>query len=226
LEHNIPMKKYQYPIAVLVAIGLTVASGAVVGKMSNRWGPSDESRAAAKKLEQCPENFGNWELNSSEEFSDGVVNMLECSGYISRVYVNKDSGEKVHVAVILGPSGPIAVHTPEVCMFSSRDHKIVEPRKATVVGDSGDQLWAMTGERNDLTASLVRVYYGWTPGNQWAATDNPRVSLASCPYLYKIQIQTHLPAGTDIADNDPCKNFLKDFLPVLRKHLIDCSAGQ
>ena len=126
---------------------------------------------------------------------------------------------------MLGPSGPIAVHTPEVC-FSSRDHKRIESRKETAVGESGDELWAMTFEANDLNANLIRVYYGWTPGNRWEASKNPRVSLASCPYLYKIQLATHLPAGMNIEDNDPCKNFLEDFIPVLKEHLIDCSPDQ
>jgi len=219
------MKQYQYLIAVLLAMGLTVASGAVIGKMSNRWGPSQDSLAAAKKLEELPEEFGNWKLKSSEKMSGEVVKMLECSGYISRVYVNQESGEKVSLAVILGPSGPIAVHTPEVC-FSSRDHKTLESRKPTAVGDSNDRFWAMTFEANDLSANLIRVYYGWTPGNHWAATKNPRVSLARYPYLYKIQLASDLPAGTDITSNDPCKNFLEDFIPVMKEYLIDCSDGR
>ena len=219
------MKQYQYLVAVLIAMGLTVASGAVFGKMSNRWGPSQDSLAAASKLESFPEEFGNWKLQSEERMSDNVVKMLECSGHISRVYVNQESGERVSVAVIVGPSGPIAVHTPEVC-FSSRAHKTLESRQATAVGNSDDQLWAMTFESNDLNANLIRVYFGWTPGNRWEATKNPRVSLAWCPYLYKIQLASHLPAGTDLTSNDPCKNFLKDFIPVMRDYLIDCSDGR
>ena len=219
------MKQYQYLIAILLAVGLTAGSGAVVGKMSNRWGPSQDSLAAAKKLEELPEDFGDWKLQSTEKMTDSVVEMLQCSGHISRIYVNKESGERVSVAVIVGPSGPIAVHTPEVC-FSSRDHKKIESRKSVSVGDLDDQFWAMTFESNDVKADLIRVYYGWTPGNHWAATKNPRVSLASCPHLYKIQLVTHLPAGTDLTSNDPCKNFLEDFIPVMKDYLIDCSGGK
>ncbi len=219
------MKKYQYLVALLLAVGLTVASGAVSGKMSNRWGSSQDSKAAARRLEECPEEFGNWKLQSSERMSDSVVEMLECSGHFSRVYVNQESGERISVAVIIGPSGPIAVHTPEVC-FSSRAHKTLESRSLTAVGDSDDQFWAMTFENNDLNASLIRVCFGWTPGNHWVASDNPRVSLAWCPYLYKIQLASHLPAGTDLTSNDPCKNFLEDFIPVMKDYLIDCSDGR
>lgn len=219
------MKQKQYLIAGLLAMGLTVASGAVFGKMSNRWGPPKGSLAAAEKLESFPEEFGNWKLQSSERMSDNVVAELQCSGHISRVYANQESGEVVSVAVILGPPGPIAVHTPEIC-YSSRAHKILEERKPTPAGESGDEFWSLTFEKNDLTASLIRVYYGWTVGNSWAATDDPRFAFAGYPYLYKIQLASYLPAGTNLESNDPCENFLADILPVLRDHLIDCSGDR
>ena len=216
------MKQYQYLIAIVLTLGLTVACGAVIGQMSNRWGPSHDSLAAAKKLEELREDFGDWKLQSAERMSDSVVEMLQCSGHISRIYVNQESGARVSVAVILGPSGPIAVHTPEVC-FSSRAHKKLESRKAVSVGDSDDQFWAMTFENNDLNANLIRVYYGWTSGNRWEAAKDPRMSHASYPYLYKIQLASHHPAGTDLKSNDPCKNFLEDFIKVMKDYLIDCS---
>ncbi len=226
------MKTYQYPIAALLAIVLTVASGAVIGKMSNRWGPSPDSLAAAKKLESFPKEFekgelGNWKLQSSEKMSDEAFKMLQCIGYISRIYVNQESGERVSVSVIIGPSGPISVHAPLTikggCLTG---YKVVDPLKATAVGDSGDQLWAATNEKKSLEANLLRVYHGWTPGNRWEATENPRWSLARCPYLYKIQVASQHPAGTNLKSNDPCKDFLEKFIPEIRKYLIDCSDVQ
>lgn len=216
------MKQRQYPIAILLVMGLTLVSGAVVGKMSNRWGPSQESLAAAKKLEEVPERFGNWELLSSGSMNESDVKMLECSGYISRSYVNQESGEVVKVFVILGSPGPISVHTPEVC-YSSRANKSLETRKSVTVGASSDQFWAMTFERTDLNADLVRIYYAWTPGNHWVASENPRISLASCRHLYKIQVESYLPAGADLANSDPCKSFLEEFVPAMKNYLIDGS---
>ena len=219
------MKRNQYLVAALIAIGLTVASGAVFGRMSNRWGPSKDSLAAAKKLESFPEEFGNWKLLSSQEMREVVVNELECCGYFSRVYGNQESGETVSVAVILGPSGPTAIHVPEIC-FSSRDHKIIEPRKSVAIADSDDRFWAMTFERNDLSASLIRVYFAWTTGNHWAATENPRFAFAMYPFLYKVQLANHAPAGTDLEKNDPCRNFLEDFTPVMKGYLVDWSGSR
>ena len=219
------MKRYQYLVAALIAVGLTVASGAVFGKMSNRWGASKDSVAAAEKLESFPEEFGNWRLLSSQEMREEVVNELECCGYLSRVYGNQESGETVSVSVILGPSGPTAIHVPEIC-YSSRDHKTLEAPKPVALGGSGDRFWAMTFESNDLSASLIRVYYAWTAGNQWDASENPRFGFAKYPFLYKVQLAYHAPAGTDLENNDPCRNFLEDFTPVMKDYLIDWSGSR
>lgn len=219
------MKQYQYLAAVLLAMGLILASGVYVGKMSNRWGPSQDSLAAAEKLESFPEEFGKWKLQSSAEMSEAEINELQPGGYISRVYAIPESGERVSVMVVIGPSGPISLHTPTAnlggCLYG---YKEVEPPMATAVGDSGDQFWKATYAENTLDANLVRVYYGWTPGNHWAATGKyRRWSLAGYPYLYKIQVMSHHPAGTDLTSNDPCKHFLEDFIPEIEKNLIDCS---
>ena len=219
------MKRNQYLVAVLIALGLTVASGAVFGKMSNRWGPSKDSFAAAKKLESFPEEFGNWKLLSSEKMTETVVNELECCGHFSRLYGNQESGETVSVAVILGPSGPTAIHIPEIC-FSSRAHKTIESPKSVAIGDSDDRFWAMTFESNDLSASLIRVYYAWTTGNQWSASENPRFAFAMYPFLYKVQLASHAPAGTDLDKNDPCRNFLADIKPVMKDYLVYWSGSR
>ena len=219
------MKRNQYLFAMFIVIGLTVASGAVFGKMSNRWGVSKDSLAAAKKLESFPEEFGNWKLLSSERMTETVVNELECCGHFSRVYGNQESGETVSVGVILGPSGPTSVHVPEVC-FSSRNHKTLESPESVAIGDSGDRFWAMTFESTDLSASLIRVYYGWTTGNRWAASENPRFTFAKYPFLYKVQIANRAPAGTDLKENDPCRNFLEDFTPVIKEYLVDWSGSR
>jgi len=72
----------------------------------------------------------------------------------------------------------------------------------------------------------MRIYFGWISGDRWAAVDDPRVFYAECPYLYRIQLVSQIPAGTDSTDYDPCKDFLEDFIPVMKDYLVDCSDGR
>lgn len=211
-------------IGVLLLAGLTLASGAIQGRMSNRWGVPPDMAAAGKKLEKFPRQFGKWELQSTEKMSNDVLAVLECSGYFVRDYRNEETGQSVMVAVLVGPSGPISLHTPEIC-YSSRDYTLQgkSQRVSIPSGGNKDEFWAATFRTNNLEADMLSVYYGWSTGRNWTADDDPRFAFAASPFLYKIQLASPLPPGSDAEDRTICRQFLSDFLPVLRRHLVDSS---
>lgn len=216
------------PIGVLLVACLTLASGAIQGRMSNRWGVPADLLAAGNKLEDIPSQFGNWQLQSSEELDEPVAKMLDCAGYLVREYLNKESGQTVKVAVLLGRPGPMSVHRPEIC-FSSRDYEQQGDRQRVAIPSAGsekdDEFWAVTFRANNLEADMLSTYYGWSKGRRWRAVDDPRFTFADTPFLYKIQLASLLPPGVDPQTYDPCRQFLTDFLPVASPFLVD-SAGK
>jgi len=209
--------------ALVLGIGLvaasTLLSGAIHGWMSDRWGPPRNALAAAEKLQDIPDRFGNWELQSSDELAESVLTMLECIGYTFRTYVNQETGETVRVGVLLGPSGAMSVHTPEIC-FSSRDYTVFEERRRVAIENAGGEFWALTFRANNLDADMLRVYYGWSTGEGWSAPEEPRFTYAGSPFLYKIQLAGSLPRGADPETGDPCRAFLNDFVPVAERYLV------
>jgi len=216
-----------WPIfGVALIAALTIASGAIQGRISNRWGTPPDLLAAGKLLQEVPAQFGNWQLDSSDELSKNAAAMLECAGYIVRQYRNEQSGQTIDVAVLVGPSGPISVHTPEVC-FPSRDSQPQgERRRVAIPTAEGrtDEFWALTFKAADLAATRRRVYYGWSTGSQWTAAEDPRFGFADRPYLYKIQLSGSLLPGMDEPvdeASDPCREFLKEFVPVVSRYLIE-----
>jgi hypothetical protein len=218
--------KYQFFLAAtgLVMVA-TVVSGVLQGRMRNRWGPSPDMVAAADRLAQVPDRFADWRLQSSEELDESTRNMLECAGYFARNYVNQATGEAVSVTVLLGPPGPIAVHTPEVC-FASRNYQSRGKRERVAIrrsGAAGDEFWALDFKLNDLQGDTLRTYYAWSIGEHWLAPDDPRFQYAGSPYLYKIQLSSRLPTETNPEVGDPCRRFLHDFLPAANKCLTDPS---
>ena len=126
------MKRYLPILSLILVLVLTAISGAIHGRMSNRWGPPQDSRAAAEKLQDLPVQFGSWRLQSSDELSDFIEDTLQCVGYLLRTYANQETGEVVTVTILLGPPGPISVHTPEIC-FSSRAYEIREERQKVTI---------------------------------------------------------------------------------------------
>ncbi len=111
------MRSLAIAFGVVLLAGATLLSGVIHGRMSGRWGPPPAMLQASKELDRFPERFGTWQLTSNERMSDNVVRILECAGYFVRTYADEKTGAGVHVAVTLGPAGPIATHTPEILLF-------------------------------------------------------------------------------------------------------------
>jgi hypothetical protein len=201
---------------ILVAIGLvvTIATGAVSGHLSQRWGPAPDLIAAGDQLKTMPEQFGNWQLVEEDTMEESVVRMLSCSGYVNRKYVDRNSGEDVDVAIMVGPSGPISVHTPEIC-FSSRDYTLESDRQRVELTDADERLhtvWSSTFRSNGALGAKLRVYYAWLPDDIWTAADSPRFTFAGRPLLFKLQAAAPIMPGKSNDSRDPVRRFLQDLL--------------
>jgi len=224
------MKCFASALGIVLVIGLTLASGIIHGRMSSRWGHSRDLLAMGRKLEEIPNQCGDWQLTSSRKMSAAAVNELQCAGHIVREYTNQETGSKVDVAIVLGPPGPTSVHTAEIC-YSSRDYAVPEERKRVTLRDSQgseDKLWALTLQSRAINPNPLRVYYAWTAGDRWSAPESARLAFLGRPFLYKIQVAGDLmpglgpvaPAsGTQPETDDPCREFLQAFLPVVREFL-------
>ena len=174
------MKRSYLLLGVVVAFGLTILSGVLQGRMRNRWGPSPDTVRAAEKLAELPSQFGNWKLRSTGRLGETAEQMLECTGYIVRDYQNQATNDLVSVTVLLGPPGPISVHTPEVC-FPSRDYSAMGLREEVVIrGEEkqNDQFWSLSYKANNLRGDMLRVYYAWSTGRHWSASGEPRMKYA------------------------------------------------
>ncbi len=237
-------------LAASCLIALTVLSGVMHGRLTNRFAPPAATQAAAGRLKQVPERFGDWECEGSLEMSDATIEMLQCEDYLARRYVNQRSGETVEVSVILGPPGPIAEHTAEICI-SSRAYRLLGPRRKVVLAAGGaplagngqqhasaEELWVVDFRRNSPPADVLRVYYGWSTGRQWVAPPpgfvwdwktlrfrGARAVFSGRPYLYKIQAAASMldvpDTAADQPGNDVVREFLEDFLPVVRDYLVE-----
>ncbi len=227
------MKPLTFYMGIALVMAMTVAGGVLQGRIRNRWGPSETMQAAAQELGKVPNSFGGaqndrWQLKATEttdKLPDDVIEMLECTGYISRCYENRRTGETVNVFVLIGPAGPIASHTPDIC-FSSQNYTSRDMHRPVAIptaAEQDDELWALSFKTKNVREDLLRVYYGWTTSGRWSATSNPRYAFVGSPYLYKIQVESQMPADSNVKSTDTCREFLKDFLPVLRKHLIPSS---
>jgi len=218
------MKRLQFVVAVVLVVGLTILSGVLHGRASNRWGPVADTLAAANKLKEIPNEFGDWRLQSSEELGRDSQEQLQPAGYLVNRYQNRQTGDVVDMFLLLGPPGPVSVHTPEVCFGTKNYQSRGERQKVVIRGPAGgdDEFWALDFKTISLRGDSLRTYYAWSPGDRWQALEDARFWSAGLPYLYKIQLSCLLPPGTTDpqSSDDPCRKFLQNFVPVAKKYLI------
>ena len=203
----------RFNITVASIVLATVSTALVQGHMRHRWGPSDNVRKAADRLQEFPHDFGDWHTASSSELDDDSRNQLECLSAIVRVYKNFKTGDRVTLLLILGPAGPTAVHTPEACI-ASREYEALAAHREVALDNGGDRFWNKRFKAKSVHGESMSVYWGWNAHGSWAAPQDARYTYAGLPFLYKAQVTSgfHGPAEGDPMDAG--RRFLNDFVPV------------
>lgn len=202
---------------------MVVGTGAIYGYYSQRWGAPPDLQAAAKRVRELPAAIGPWQLQSEEKMADFAVQMLDCAGYVNRKYFNADTGESVHVAITVGPPGPIAVHTPEIC-YSARAYTFEGQRKAIEIDDPSSErntFWNLHLRSNQPLSDGLSVYYAWNDGAGWVASESPRFEFAGSPLLYKIQLATNITSDRDSSSTDAGHRFLQALVDLEFPFAID-----
>jgi hypothetical protein len=198
-------------LAIAIAIALIVTGGALYGSYSQRWGQPANLVAMGQAVEQMPTQVGDWIMIDKAPMEKSALEMLECAGYVNRKYQHRDSGQIVNLAIIVGPPGPIAVHTPEIC-FSSRAYEQQSNRERTILKSArGDNhsFWRLGFDTKNVLANKLRVYYAWSLGPEWVASESPRYEFAANPALYKLQLSAEIPPGELGDTEDPGREFLQ-----------------
>ncbi len=202
-------------IAVAV-VGLVVAA-VLEGKLTDRWGASEDGRAAAARLTGVPATFGDW-TSTEVPMEEKVLKVAEATGHVSRVYKSRKTGAEISVLILCGPSGPIGAHTPEVCYAGNGFEMSGEAQRKTVVPPNGiaTTYWSARFEKK-APPSALRVCWMWGTGGDWEASTNARFGLQSVLYkMYVVRNESDLIATRG---SDPIHEFLTDFLPEVKKAL-------
>ena len=210
MKHN----RLRFYLALTLVIAGTAGPAIYFGHLQ---GPDSSAlRLAQQRLESVPSHFGAWHLQEEQPLPDSTVNMLQCSAHLSRRYVHQETGRIVELVILVGDSGPLVAHTPEVCMRSREFQQI---RPATQVqgrkGDRENHFLVASFRARTVEGEKLDVYYAWSrDGEVWEAPDSPRVSLGPLPLLYKVQAASA--DSVSVEGEEPAAlALLNDLLPIL-----------
>jgi hypothetical protein len=164
---------------------------------------------------------------SAEEMAGARV-----AGYCARRYENRRKRQSVTVLLVCGRAGPVAVHNPEVC-YPDAGYQLIDRPVSVALGPvesvAEAHFQASTFSKEGSASGAggrLRIFWTWNAAGRWETPDNPRWSFARYQALYKLYVirQTR-PRESVPLEEDPCVDFLKDFLPELHQRLFTRDEG-
>jgi hypothetical protein len=203
---------------VLITCIAVIACGIVHGFWTDRWQKPVETAEAAARLEQIPTEVGEW---ISEPIDTSSRPIGEVDGCVQRRYMKRGtSGPAVVVALVCGRPGPVSIHTPQAC-YTANGYDVGDPHRIQSPDGKGE-FWTADAIKRKLTEETrLRLYWGWNAGESWVAPDDARIRFTGhCQVLHKLYVLRELGSLNESADDDPCLEFMRVFLPALEKTLF------
>ena len=209
-------------IVSVVTVAVTYFSGSLFG----RWGTFKGLSEAREALKSLPLQIGAWHAEEEGELDKAAVTMLRIQdSYIYRRYEHTETKAVVHVTIMVGPTGRVTVHTPEVC-FGGKDYEKESTRSSVSIpvqllesgNEIADSFWRISFIGRSLdTKNRISFYYAVSTGDVWSAVETPRSTFQTYRFVYKIQAEAYSESG-DGGDN--VKKFLDDCLPTIHEHMV------
>lgn len=214
-----PMSTFTGPI--LLSAVLVGTLGVTHGVLTDRWTRSGRLEAALVALDRVPTTFGDWSGEDipieAEALTRGGI-----QGCVHRRYRNARTGEAISALIVCGRGGPISVHTPDVC-YAGAGYRQVNDEKLAELDLGGDGTHTFRTLRFGMTGgspAQLEIYWAWSEdGRTWVGPDNPRLTLARLPALYKLYVVREFMPGTRAESSDTCQAFLRRALPEVRQKL-------
>ncbi len=203
--------------AALIGSMALIVCGIVHGYWTDRWAPPAETAQAAQRLDAIPLELGEWDGEAMEVKSgEAGAGVARC---IKRRYVHRKSGAVVSLFLVCGRPGPVSIHTPEVCYGASG---FMVGAKGRYESETGDKMWKTDAVRANATEETrLLLYWGWSDGSSWTASDDARVQFARRPVLHKLYVVRELSGANESNQSEPCEEFLRLLLPSLRRIVFD-----
>lgn len=208
----------RYALPALVLIVLVSSVGVAHGWLTGRWGVSADLRRAVTALDGFPKAVGDWVAVEDTPYDADDKARSGIRGHVGRTYRHSRTGEVLQVLAVCGRGGPISVHTPDVCYVAAGYRQVgaLHPMPDPPAGATfrAGRFAKTTG----VVPQQLDIYWAWSrDGTAWAAPDNPRVTFAWAPALYKLYVvRSSAGASAEDASDAQAREFLAALLPQLK----------
>jgi hypothetical protein len=195
-----------------IACALTILPGYYHGMRHFRWGMDNKTDGLANALADFPTQVGNWNSISDSQLGETEMAMLEPIVYVLRTYQHEKI--RANVFILLGPVGPTAEHTPEIC-FSAVDYKPIEVKKKISIGNQSTY-WKIDFASRSVGSDCIRSVYGWSTDGNFSASKNPQWEFSSNRSLYKLQVDFFYQDRSDMDKDESYKEFVEQIAKTIQ----------
>jgi len=212
-------------LLLLLCCAVVVGSGLIHGHWSGRWHSTRALDEALVRVPEVPLTVGDWQ-GEDVPVEPQPYAQAGAHAYWMRRYHNAKTGDAVSVILMCGPSGRLAVHTPDVCYQGAGYELVGQTKKITVaLGGTGAaefRTGAFSKDKNPA-GSQLRLYWAWSAAGPWQAPDLPRIPFRGEPVLFKLYLIRQFTPGAEAPDSGPAVALLQQLLPELNKTLFSDS---
>lgn len=203
--------------ALLIAL-----PGLVHGTWTGRWSRPQGVEQAVAALERVPRAVGAWE-GQDLEIDRREVARAGLDGCLMRRYEHRRDGRQVVAILVCGRPGPVAVHTPDICMPGAGFDLVAPPARCQKAADAPQpaDFWTARFQKDEAAVPLCRrVSWSWTGDGVWQAPDQPRLTFARFNALYKLYLIQEVSRSDGQTPEEDCDDFIRDLLPELTAALF------
>jgi len=208
-------------VATTSAVLALLFSGVVHGLWTDRWTAAEDQDSILARLQAVPLAVGPWQ---GEELKTRKTGGSEGLVSITRRYVQRSTGQGVTILLACGRPGPVSIHTPDVC-YAASGYEVETAAQFEFPEKGGQQaaqfLTARLRKKKTTEETWLRIFWSWGAGGTWQVTDNPRVTFAGQPQLYKLYVLRDMARPSEPLATDACVAFLSQFVPVLHSELFE-----
>lgn len=171
-------------------------------------------------LEDLPTHMGSWRISDDGELEldPEVEEILGCIDYIRRIYVNEETGVRLELLVLYGPS--TIAHRPDLCYPGSGYVQVDGPRTRTAeVPGSPAAYDTLVFEKGEgFATDRQQVSYSLRYGGRWTPEMNHK-QLRRLPGMFKIQLARRIGAYERPDAGSPSEAFLERILPEIERQI-------
>jgi len=200
-------------LKLATVVAAFAVSGAVSGLWSHRWAPAMDPEQS-RKATRLPDQVGEWD-GRELTVPPGEIEAARADAICRTVYVHRTTGRTATALLLCGRPGPVATHTPDVCLPGAGFVQVGSRRLVEIAGRVDDQFARLWFQKDAAVPTPISVYFAWNDGRRWSAPEKPRVAFAGQPVLFKLYVACEREPGADPNAADPAAELLQQLLPRL-----------